>query len=67
MMLYICIKFFENISKGFKFIKRIHKKIKEGKNLVKNVGRVTVLCTMYGSTKYICIKFYKIPIVVSKI
>ena len=50
MMLYICIKFQENISKGFRVTERSHTKIYKGV-FHKNVGGVMVLiqCTSRDS------------------
>ena len=43
IILYTCTKFQENISKGFRVIKRTHTEISKGHNSIKNVGGVTVL------------------------
>ena len=46
MLLYICIKFHENISKGFRAIERLlfpYSEFSKGHNSVKTVGSVMVL------------------------
>ena len=46
MLLYLCIKFHENISKGFRAIVGLifpYSEFSKGHNYVKTVGRVTVL------------------------
>ena len=43
MALYICTKFQENISKGFRITKQSHTKIYLGVKFHKNVGGVTIL------------------------
>ena len=51
-MLYICIKFHENISRGFSAIQRKHdfqSKLFKGQNFVKNVDGVTVLVLCISS------------------
>ena len=46
MLLYICIKFHKNISKGFRAIERLlfpYSRFSKGHNSVNTVGRVMVL------------------------
>ena len=61
MMLYICTKFRENISKGFKVFEQIdfQTEISKGEKFHKNVGgiMVIVLCTSPDSALY----FYQVP------
>ena len=46
--LYICTKFQENISKGYRVIKRLNfVEFTKGHNSIKNVGGVTVRCSVH--------------------
>ena len=61
MLLYICIKFHENISKGFRAIEGLlfpHSGFSKGHYSVKNAGRVMalVLCILSDHALY----FYKV-------
>ena len=48
--LYICTKFQENISKGYRVIKRLNfVKFTKGHNSIKNVGGVMVLSSMHSA------------------
>ena len=58
IMLYICTKFNENISKGFRVIERTRLPIfnfSKGNNSVKNVGgvMVLVLCLLFDDPLYL--------------
>ena len=63
MLLYICIKFHENISKGFRAIEGLlfpFSGFSKGHNSVKTVGRVMVLALSYCLILlYICTKFHE--------
>ena len=54
-MLYICTKFQENISKGFRVIEQTYTKISTGAYFHKNVGGVAVLvlCTLPDNALYL--------------
>ena len=60
MMLYICIKFHENISTGFQKDMISKKKITKGHISVQNVGGVTVLvlCILSSDALYL-LKFHE--------
>ena len=58
MLLYICIKLHENISKGFRAIEGLlfpHSGFSKGNNSVKTVGRVMVfvLCILSDLSLYL--------------
>ena len=55
MILYICTKFQENISKGCRVIERTHTGIYKGDNSIKKFGGVTVLilCTSPDNALYL--------------
>ena len=56
MLLYICIKFNENISKGFRAIQGLlflYSGFSKGHNSVKTVGRVMVLCILSDLALYL--------------
>ena len=63
-MLYICIKFHENISMGFRVIEGLkfqYSKFSKGHNSVKDLGEVIVLVQSANSLMmlYICTKFHE--------
>ena len=61
MLLYICIKSHENISKGFRAIERIlfpYSGFSKGHNFVKTLGRVMVL--VLGILSDLALYLYKV-------
>ena len=64
MMLYICTKFHQNISKGLRVIEELdfqYSKLSKGHNSVKNVGEVIVLGQSANPLMmlYICTKCHE--------
>ena len=65
MMFYICTKFYENVSKGFRVVKHsrfLKSKITKGLNFTENGSDVTALISFSAHRMmmlYICTKFPK--------